>query len=102
MSCPCEVCKTDRDLARQRRQSKKAAAQWHERQLRDIEGRLEASKDAEWCKGDGNAIRVQAMSGSHLFYAIAKGYRGEYPPHYARSLVHLENEALRRLIKRVH
>jgi hypothetical protein len=45
---------------------------------------------------------VQAMNGAHLFYAIAKGYRGEYPSQYSRSLVHLENEALRRLLAGVH
>jgi len=102
MSCPCEACKADRDLARQRRISKKALADWHKRQLQAIEGRLAASKDAEWMTGRGEIVRVQAMSGSHLFYAIAKGYRGEYPPQYARALIHLENEAMRRLIAGVH
>jgi hypothetical protein len=102
MTCPCEACKADRDLAAQRRTSRKAAAAWHERQLRDIEGRIKASADAEWVTGRGEHVRVQAMNGAHLFYAIAKGYRGEYPSQYSRSLVHLENEALRRLLAGVH
>lgn len=65
-----------------------------------IQGRIDASKDAEWVTGSGEHVRVQAMNGSHLHYAIAKGLRGEYGG--GRRLVHLQNEALRRLIQGVH
>ena len=65
-----------------------------------ISGRIEASKDATWQTGAGETIRVQAMNSSHLHYAIAKGLRGEYHAH--RTIMHLENEALRRLVKGTH
>jgi hypothetical protein len=101
-ACICEACKADRAEAKAARQKRKEVAAWHRRQLQAIEGRLKASADAEWVTGRGEHVRVQAMAGSHLFYAIAKGYRGEYPTQYARALVHLENEALRRLLAGVH
>lgn len=103
MSCPCEGCKA----ARARRYAKavarreaQAAKELELNLLRDradrISGRIEASRDATWMTGRDESIRVQSMHGAHLFYAIAKGLRGEY--HGGRSLEHLKNEALRRLI----
>lgn len=98
MTCPCEACKEARLLSKLQRLSKRNLADWHKRQLQEIEGRIAASKDATWTSADGRCTRVQDMNTAHLFFAIAKGCRGEYPPSYARSTIHLENEALRRLI----
>lgn len=57
--------------------------------------------DGLWTTGDGSRVRVDAMSDSHLFYAIAKARRGEYPDTYSRKveISTLEAEALRRLLK---
>lgn len=118
MTCPCEGCKEVRAGASSRRarreldriEAAKAPlyaaikladdrARIFKGQLNRFEsllGRIEASKNAEWITGDGSKVRVQVMNDSHLFYAIAKGMRGEYGA--ARTITHLKNEALRRLI----
>jgi hypothetical protein len=66
-----------------------------------INAMIRENHDGTWTTGDGTRVRVQAMSDSHLFYAIAKGRRGEYPDSYSRrtGIRALEVEALRRLIK---
>lgn len=118
MTCPCEGCKEVRagaSSSRARRELDRIEAakaplyaaikladdrtgifKGRLNRFEGILGRIEASKDAEWITGAGARIRVQAMHDSHLFYAIAKGMRGEYGP--ARTITHLKNEALRRLI----
>ncbi len=55
--------------------------------------------DTVWTSQDGRELRVQAMSDSHLFYALAKGRRGEYGTwsEGAFKVKALESEALRRL-----
>lgn len=53
----------------------------------------------EWVSGDGARVRIQDMTDSHLFFSLAKGYRGEYGPRsVAQSrMPALEAEAKRRL-----
>lgn len=106
MSCPCEVCKHERaqryaaKVAKREREAQKELELNKRRDEMDrVQARIEASKDATWITGDGTPIRVQAMHGAHLFYAIAKGLRCEYGA--GRSLTHLKNEALRRLLANV-
>jgi hypothetical protein len=54
-----------------------------------------------WTTGDGGRVPVAGMSDSHLFYALAKARRGEYPDTYSRKVEvrTLEAEVLRRLLK---
>jgi hypothetical protein len=56
-----------------------------------------------WTTGDGGRVSIRYMSNSHLFYAIAKAHRGEYPDQHARrtGVDALKREALRRLAKTV-
>jgi hypothetical protein len=58
---------------------------------------------ATWTCSDGRRVPVRTMSDSHLFYAIAKARRGEYPDSYSRKtgVEALEREALRRLAGKV-
>ena len=60
-------------------------------------------RHATWTCGDGRRVRVRTMSDAHLFYAIAKAGRGEYPDSYSRKtgVATLEREALRRLAGKV-
>lgn len=61
-----------------------------------------ASKaDATWTTGDGSKVRVQAMSDSHLHFALAKAYRGEYVDSASRlaGIDALKAEAARRLLR---
>lgn len=52
-----------------------------------------------WTTGDGRRIPVTEMSNPHLYYAIAKIHRGEYPDSKCREvgLPALQKEVLRRL-----
>lgn len=52
-----------------------------------------------WTTGDGSRIQVGAMTDSHLFYALAKARRGEYPDTASRAtgVRALKLEAFRRL-----
>ncbi len=104
--CPCEVCKhtrAERYAVKVAKREAAAAQEWElalqRERFESVNRRIEASKDATWLCGDGKAVRVQAMNGAHLFYAIAKGLRCEYGN--SRSLTHLKNEALRRLLANV-
>lgn len=56
---------------------------------------------ATWTSQDGRETLVRGMSPSHLHYALAKGYRGEYIDGSIakRNFPALEAEALRRLVK---
>lgn len=82
----------------------------HRRELIESEAVQAAAKinqmireraDGLWTTGDGSRVRVDAMSDSHLFYALAKARRGEYPDTYSRKVEvsALEAEVLRRLLK---
>jgi hypothetical protein len=53
----------------------------------------------EWVSGDGARVKIADMTDSHLFFSLAKGYRGEYGPRsVAQSrMPSLEAEAKRRL-----
>lgn len=57
--------------------------------------------DSTWTTADGSKVRVQAMSDSHLHYALAKAYRGEYPDSASRlaGIDALKAEAARRLLR---
>jgi hypothetical protein len=59
------------------------------------------SEQAMWTCGDGKRVKVRDMTDSHLFFAIAKGRRGEYPDSVTRKagVEALEAEALRRLTR---
>lgn len=65
------------------------------RQLRKA---IEATETARW-SGRGGDISLRQMSDSHVLYALAKGYRGEYSD--GRSLHELQCEAFRRLLGRL-
>ena len=66
-----------------------------------LQRNLEGFRDATWTTGDGSRIRVQAMSDSHLHYALAKAHRGEYPDSVSRNtgIAALKAEAARRLLR---
>lgn len=70
---------------------------------RKINARLAKDATGLWTTGDGSRVPVATMSDQHLFYALAKARRGEYPDTYSRKVevAVLESEALRRLIKGV-
>lgn len=57
--------------------------------------------DATWTQADGTKIRVQAMSDSHLHFALAKAYRNEYGTSADRltGIDALKAEAARRLLR---
>ncbi len=59
----------------------------------------EPNQVALWTAGDGARIQVGAMTHSHLFYALAKAGRGEYPDSASRQtgVRALQLEAFRRL-----
>lgn len=61
----------------------------------------DAAKQDRWTMGDGSRIVVCSMTDAHLFFALAKSHRNEYPD--ARSKASgrkaLEKEALKRLLK---
>lgn len=82
----------------------------HRRELIESEAVQAAAKinqmireraDGLWTTGDGSRVPVASMTDSHLFYALAKARRGEYPDTYSRKVEvsTLEAEALRRLLK---
>jgi hypothetical protein len=68
---------------------------------RKIAIKLKTSADGLWTTGDGSRVPVASMSDQHVFYALAKARRGEYPDTYSRKVEVgvLESEALRRLLK---
>lgn len=53
----------------------------------------------KWTTGDGSRVEVCTMTNSHLFYALAKAQRGEYPDSASRAtgVRALKIEAFRRL-----
>ena len=56
--------------------------------------------DATWTQADGTKIRVQAMSDSHLHFALAKAYRKrENRPAGTTGIEALKAEAARRLLR---
>lgn len=59
----------------------------------------EPNQVRRWTTGDGTRIPVGNMTDSHLFYALAKAKRGEYPDTASRAtgVCALELEAFRRL-----
>lgn len=55
----------------------------------------------EWLSQNGSRMSTREMSQSHLYFALAKAYRGEYPAAEFRGRTDkLEAEALRRLTNR--
>lgn len=58
---------------------------------------VEAMETARWESARGGT-GVREMSDSHVFFALAKGLRGEYSD--GRSMHALEAEAIRRLLER--
>jgi hypothetical protein len=59
-------------------------------------------REDEWISADGGRLRIADMTDSHLFFALAKGYRGEYGAggFAARQMPKLEAEAARRLAEK--
>jgi hypothetical protein len=113
MKCPCEACKAKRAVVIQKRRTQKAYYEqalralevtaaseknaWEQvKQLRDLQAlgrndahlqtRNETMKQLEWTCGDGKRVKIMHMETAHLFYAIAKGYRSEYPDSLSRKL----------------
>lgn len=82
------------------RQQKALAALYREERLANL---TEPNQVRKWTGGDGTRIAVSRMSESHLFYALAKARRGEYPDSYSRQtgIEALEVEAFRRLRERI-
>lgn len=70
---------------------------------RKINARLAKDASGLWTTGDGSRVPVADMADQHVFYALAKARRGEYPDSYSRKVdvATLESEALRRLLKGV-
>lgn len=58
---------------------------------------VEATQTARWESARGG-LSMRTMSNSHVFFALAKGLRGEYSD--GRSMHALEAEAIRRLLER--
>lgn len=60
------------------------------------------AREDKWTTGDGSRIPVSEMTDQHLFFALAKSHRNEYPD--ARSKASgrrvLEKEAFARLLDR--
>lgn len=56
----------------------------------------------EWASADGRRVKIADMTDSHLFFSLAKGYRGEYGPRSVAQarMPALEAEARGRLAKR--
>lgn len=59
----------------------------------------EPNQVQKWTTGDGSRVEVGGMTDSHLFYALAKAGRGEYPDCKSRQtgIRALKIEAFRRL-----
>lgn len=72
----------------------------HDALGRKVHMRMGDHKLTEWTCGDGKRVRVSEMNDSHLFYAIAKAFRQEYPDARTREvgIDALKAEALRRLV----
>lgn len=114
--CPCEGCKTAREQ-RSRKWRLEQAAYIEERAVelaaeimrkdapaarigRNVIERTRQHLHAKWKSQDGSEISVQGMGLAHLFFALAKGYRGEYGHGSVQGRMGaLESEALRRLSK---
>lgn len=77
---------------------------WVERRMLDqlagLRTMIKANAAATWTTQDGRKIRVQDMSDSHLHFAIAKAYRGEFgtPADRKTGIAALKIEAARRLL----
>lgn len=125
--CICEICKRERETKRRARAEKREAAVQRRiaqaglvaaetimdqaREIRRLQEKLArhgAIRDvnltrAEWTCGDGRRIRVIDMDDAHLFFALAKGFRNEYPDSVTRrdGVRALKAEALFRLQNRV-
>jgi hypothetical protein len=71
---------------------------YYDRPRRQPDARVDLQPD-EWVSGDGARIKIADMTDAHLFFSLAKGYRGEYGPgSVAQSrMPSLEAEAKRRL-----
>lgn len=69
------------------------------KKLTSIERIINRSRGQSWTCGDGKRVPINEMSDSHLFYALAKARRSEYPDSWSRQVgvQALEGEALRRL-----
>lgn len=90
MTCICEACKAGRKAERKARTEKRWA-------LRSAD-----MVDAIWQASDG-AVYICQMTDAHLFFALAKGYRGEYVNLvHQRALPALEKEAQFRLVRKWH
>ncbi len=59
----------------------------------------EPNQVQKWTSGDGSRIEVSFMTDAHLYYALAKAGRGEYPDCASRAagIRALKLEAFRRL-----
>jgi hypothetical protein len=96
-----QFAKTARDDARRRAARRELIDSEAVQAAARINALIRKDADALWTTGDGSRVPVKAMSDSHLFYALAKAKRGEYPDSYSRKVQvgTLESEALRRLLK---
>lgn len=115
--CPCEGCKHRREerAAARRLKSRQAIEaralelsraimssdkfRRAERIGRHVLATCQRHLNDTWHTHDGRDLPVQAMALSHLFFALAKHYRGEYPHGSLarRGVEGLQAEALRRL-----
>lgn len=77
------------------------AAEQDQTRLGSLRRFIASKADATWTTGDGTKVRVQAMSDSHLHFALAKAYRGEYIDSASRlaGIDALKAEAARRLLR---
>jgi hypothetical protein len=114
--CVCEACKAERAArleARDDRRTRKvfqaavtAVGDYervNERALtlgREALKMIDRHQFAEWTCGDGRRVKVREMENAHLFYAIAKGMRNEYPCSLSRKtgIEALRAEAVRRIL----
>lgn len=108
--CKCEVCKGERAARRAVEAHNKALEQLERERAEEkmavgarvIELAKSPGQDL-WTSGDGSRVPVREMSFAHLFYAIAKASRNEYPDSKTRALgvQALKREATYRLLREV-
>lgn len=105
--CKCEVCKAERAKAQQARKqatARVAEMQAFDRTMRSLGLRVEQLRRSTgmelWTCHDGHRVPVNDMDDAHLFFAIAKAHRMEYPDSQSRKagIAALRKEALRRLL----
>jgi hypothetical protein len=110
MRCPCEGCKAARAATKQARRMRIVSRQRTTETLLVLRARLDAFERfernetmnrAQWTCGDGRRMFIKDMEPAHLHFALAKGYRQEYPDSRTRALgmQALEAEACYRLVK---